>query len=384
MCAQATTQPPELADMAAAVAPELSALAPHGEREGALPQASVAALQRSGLLRLWRPAALGGYECSPLEYAVVAEVIAAADTAAAWLMMGVANTSFDLRLADARFVEEVFAGADDPVLCETFNRPMTAVEGAGGYRVSGATPFASGCRHADWIGHTALCGDRMLLVFHPRGALEIRNDWDSLGMRGTSSNTIVASDVWVATHRAIDLRAPVRNRYFDGPLYRMPEAALTATFPPVSLGALRNALAAAADLAEAKTPFANPSTLKYQYLAQLRYGRSLATYRAARSFFHDTLRAAFEIAEQGLVFSLRDKADLFLACAHALQSCADAVREVARLAGTSSIYKGNPIERAVRDTQVVSQHAFGAEGRFATVAQAYWSAEVDFPLMQMD
>jgi hypothetical protein len=33
---------------------------------------------------------------------------------------------------------------------------------------------------------------------------------------------------------------------------------------------------------------------------------------------------------------------------------------------------------------VIAQHAFGAEGRFATVAQAYWGLDVDFPLLTMD
>jgi hypothetical protein len=67
-----------------------------------------------------------------------------------------------------------------------------------------------------------------------------------------------------------------------------------------------------------------------------------------------------------------------------LQTCAEATRWVARAAGTSAIYQGNAIERALRDTEVIAQHAFGAEGRFATVAQAYWGLDVDFPLLTMD
>ena len=366
------------------VAAELAASSETGEREGKLADASLAALVENGLLRLWRPASLGGHEQSPLEYAVIAEQVARADSAAAWLMMAVANTTFDLRLADERFIDEVFAD-DDAIICETFNKPLTGKAVDGGFRVSGRSPFASGCRQAHWIGHTAVIDGAFLLMFHPADALRIEDDWHVLGMRGTASNTVTAEDVFVPAYRVIDFSAgPACNRYFQGPLYRMPEAILTTTFSPVSLGLLSAALDAARELAQTRQPFASTTTLKHRPLAQQQFGRALAAYRAARDFYHQTLGAAYQRALDGAPFALTDKADLFLACAHVLQTCADGCRLLARTVGTSAIYEGSPVERALRDTEVIAQHAFGAEGRFATVAQAYWDVEVDFPLLAMD
>ena len=67
-----------------------------------------------------------------------------------------------------------------------------------------------------------------------------------------------------------------------------------------------------------------------------------------------------------------------------MQTCADAVRETAKAAGTASIHKGNNIERALRDVEVTSHHAFGSEGRYASVAQAYWGLDVDItPKLKM-
>lgn len=356
-----------------------------GERHGRLAPESVAALKDSGLLRLWRPRTLGGYEIPPGAYAELAEAVARQDTAAAWLMMVNANTTFDLRLASEALLEDMFAADADAVVCETFNRPMQAVAVDGGYTVTGATPFASGCRHADWIGHTALVEDRLLLLFHPADAVDIEDDWDTLGLRGTASNTIRAAERFVPAHRVIEFGAPpAPNRHFGGQLYRLPEAILTATFPPVALGALSAALAAVDRIADDKVPFASRSTLKHRQLAQLHYGRALAAYRASRALLHQELDRAWQrIATDG-VFSRRDKADLFLACAFALQSAADAVSELAMGVGTTGIYRRSPVERAFRDLQVIRHHAFGAEARFATVAQAYWGLDVDFPLLEMD
>lgn len=363
----------------------VAAHADFGEQHGALAAESVAVLKESGLLRLWRPRSLGGYELPPRVYTELAEAVARQDTAAAWLMMVSANTTFDLRLASETLVEEIFAADADAVVCETFNRPMQAVPADGGYAVSGATPFASGCRHADWIGHTALVEDRLLLLFHPADALTIEDDWDTLGLRGTASNTIRADNCFVPAHRVIDFRAsPPRNTHFGGPLYRLPEGILTATFPPVALGALSAALEATDDVAENKVPFASQSTLKHRHLAQMHYGRALAAYRGARALLREALDGAWQQVTANQPFSRRDKADLFLACAFALQSSADAVSELARGVGTTGIYRRSPLERAFRDLQVIRHHAFGAEARFATVAQAYWGLEVDFPLLEMD
>lgn len=369
---------------ARATTAELAKHADHGERAGRLAEPSIDALKRSGMLSLWRPKSLGGHECDPVSYATAAEEIATADSAAGWTMHGVSAMWFDLRLADPEFIEEIVEGAEVPVFAESFNKPQQATPTDGGYVLNGATPFASNCRVADWIGHTALAGDSMLVVYHPRDALGIEDDWDSLGMRGTSSNTVVSKDVFVPQHRAVDFGNPVPNPNFDGALYRMPLGTIPVAVAAVSLGVLRSALDELSRIAENKTPFAASATLKHRALAQLHYGRALSTYRAARGYLHDTLGETFRRAEAGDTFDLRRKADLFLAYAHVLQNCAEAVRLIGKAAGTSAIYKGSPIERAIRDTEVISHHAFGAEGRFASAAQAYWGLDVDFPLLTFD
>ncbi len=356
-----------------------------GETSGRLAPASVAALRGAGMLDMWRPLRLGGHQCDPVEYAIAAEEVAVADTAAAWTMHGVSATWFDLRLGSDELVDEVTASESSPVLAETYNAPMLAEPVSGGFRVSGKTPFASGCVLADWIGHTARDGSRFLLLYHPRGVLEIADDWDSSGMRGTASNRIAACDVFVPQHRVIELSSgPAIGARFEGPLYRMPPAVIPVAVAAVSLGALRGALDAASEIAENKTPFASSATLKNRALAQLHFGRALAMYRSSRAFLHDVLGTGFNRAERGEDFDLRAKADLFLAYAHTIQTCADAVRLLAKAVGTSAVYKGNAVERALRDVEVISHHAFGAEGRFATVAQAYWGVPIDFPMLAMD
>jgi 3-hydroxy-9,10-secoandrosta-1,3,5(10)-triene-9,17-dione monooxygenase len=200
----------------------LSDQSDYGEHATRLPDESVKALKASGMLSLWRPAGLGGHECDPVTAAMATEEIAMADSAAGWMMHGVSAMWFDLRLASPELIEEVVASADVPVFAESYNKPQRAVAADGGFLINGATPFASNCQVADWIGHLAVSDESTLVVYHPRDVLTIDDDWNSLGMRGTSSNTVVSKDVFVPAHRVVDFGDPSPNADFEGALYRLP------------------------------------------------------------------------------------------------------------------------------------------------------------------
>src|SRR5688572_26931425 len=60
-----------LLDRARAVGPVLIEHRDHAEKNGALAEPAVGALHEAGLLKLWRPASLGGFEVDPVTYAIV-------------------------------------------------------------------------------------------------------------------------------------------------------------------------------------------------------------------------------------------------------------------------------------------------------------------------
>jgi len=54
---------------------------------------------------------------------------------------------------------------------------------------------------------------------------------------------------------------------------------------------------------------------------------------------------------------------------------------VADAAGSSVIYTANPLERIVRDMEVLRHHGFTNEQRFGSVAQVMWDAPLDYPVL---
>ncbi len=83
----------------------------------------------------------------------------------------------------------------------------SAEAASGGHRLDGRWVFASGCDYAQWIllGSIAKGGaapeSRMFLV--PMSEVEIVDDWDVLGLRGTGSKSILLKDVMVPLSHSI-------------------------------------------------------------------------------------------------------------------------------------------------------------------------------------
>jgi len=154
-----------------------------------------------------------------------------------------------------------------------------------------------------------------------------------------------------------------------------------ATYVPISLAVAGQALEFLNELARTKTPAAASGLLRERQIAQLKFGKALANFRAARGYFLDSLREAWERAKRGEETTDSQRADLYLAGTHGVQPSAETVRLVADAAGTSAIYERDKLSRLVRDMEVLRHHGFASENRYASVAQQLWGSKLDYPLL---
>ncbi len=352
------------------------------ERCGRLSAATVSALVDAGVARLYLPRTLGGLEVDPLSCAAVTERFADADSAAGWFVMVANAARLMAQYWPEALVEEIFEHPD-VVVAASGNRPFAAEPCAGGVRLTGVNGFVSGCHHARWLLSPVVAEGQTATVLIPMAELEILDSWQVLGMRGTGSNDVRAEDVFVPASRIVPMQAsPCRNRYYaESALYRCPSRILFASYVPVLLKLAQQALDALDALVRDQTPQAEGRKLRDRSLAQVKYGRALATYRAGRGYFLEALEAAWERAQAGAEATSEDKADLYLAGTHAAQSAAQVVRWVADAAGTSVIYEDQPLARIVRDMETLRHHGFVSESRYASVTQVLWGADLDYQLL---
>jgi len=221
------------------------------------------------------------------------------------------------------------------------------------------------------------------MVYLPRESCEVIDTWHVMGMRGTGSNDVAVTDVFVPTARTFPI-APdfTPGSHYRGPLYRFPVIGIVGSnLPPLLLAVARNAIEEVSALAQGKVPVARSTPLRERASAQAKLARAEAALRSGRLLLYDTLSETWQATVAGNAVSLKQKADLLLAMTHAVSSAVKAVELMYRVAGTSGIYTRSPLERYFRDVQVLRHHVFGAETRYETVGQVYFGLPPDFPLV---
>ena len=192
-------------------------LAPHAarvDREAAWPTESIDAIRQSGLLGLLVPTEYGGLGADPWTFCQVVRLLARAcpSTTMIYVMhCGKVRdiTRFAHEPTKRKFLPRVARG--EILFCSSRNEPEASAthgyigelsvslrrEPDGGYRLNCTKFFTSGSSGADYFGvlgrvEGAPAGQDELWVIIPRTApgLEVVEDWDTLGMRGTRSNWV--------------------------------------------------------------------------------------------------------------------------------------------------------------------------------------------------
>jgi alkylation response protein AidB-like acyl-CoA dehydrogenase len=380
-----------LLDTARRLGPLIQEHRDEAEREGRLSRPVLDALHETGLLRMFTPKSLGGLEVDPITRTLIIEEVAAHDTAAAWTLANPLDWAhFCARLPDEG-AEEIYEHGPKVLIAAQFGRPLTAIRVDGGFTVTGRAPFVSNCLDANWIAMTAIVTKgnnspaaeepEVLMVYFPKESCEVIDNWDVLGMRGTGSHDISATDVFVPASRTFPF-VPKFNpgSHYKSPLYQFPLMGVGASnIPPVMFAVARNAVDEVSALAQGKTPVASSTLLRDRATAQSRLAQAEGILRSARLLLYDTMDLAWQATLAEEEISLEQKANLLLAMAHASSSSVQAVELVYKVAGTSGIRTGNPLERSFRDIQMLRHHAFAAETRFETVGQVYLGLPPDFP-----
>jgi alkylation response protein AidB-like acyl-CoA dehydrogenase len=321
------------------------------------------------------------------------EEIAGHDSAAGWTLCNPLDWAhFCARLPDEG-PAEIYSGGANVLIAAQYGRPLAAAPAEGGYRITGRAPFVSNCYDADWISVTAIVanGDQsgeedgrepeVLMVYFPSESCQVIDTWNVLGMRGTGSNDISVTDVFVPKARTFPFVPEFDpGSHYQGPLYRFPLMGVVASsIPPVMLAVARRAIDEVSALAQGKTPVATSRLLRERASAQAKLAKAEAILRSGRLLLYDTLSEAWEATLAGETLSLTQKADLLLATTHAANSATKAVELVYSMAGTSGIHTGSPLDRYFRDIQVLRHHALAADTRYETVGQVYLGLPPDLP-----
>lgn len=373
----------EYVERARALAPLLADAADEIEEGRQLPPRVVEALIGGGFFKLLLPRSMGGGELHPLTYVQVLEELARAEPSTAWCLGQNSGCSMSAAYLDPAIAREVF-GPPRGILAwgpDIVNSGRgVAVEG--GFRVTGRWGFATGSRHATWLGaHVPVFEEDgsprlnpngrpfVRTVLFPKSSAEIIDNWQVIGLRGTGSDSYAVEDLFVPDAYTCSRDNPAERRE-GGLLYKFTSGMIYAMgFSNVSLGIARGALDAFIELAHDKVPRGARNTLRHNNVIQSQVAQCEARLRSCRAFIHQALEDMWEAAERSGDFLPEHHPRLRLAATWAIQQSREVVAQVYSAAGATAVFTQNPFERRLRDMHAGSQQGQGRPVHFETVGQ---------------
>ncbi|WP_431813981.1 acyl-CoA dehydrogenase family protein [Kocuria sp. cx-455] len=323
-----------------------------------VPKDFVTLLKRAGIYRASTPEQFGGEPMSPPEFLERIERISTVDPSTGW----VASFGSSLVYFSALPIESqraIYAGGPD--ICYAGGLfPMQEAERVdGGYICTGVWQFASGCRGADILGVGLVGGEetqgKPLTALVDPNDVEIVENWNVAGMRGTGSHAIKVNGLFVPESRTF-VRGGDSN--IDEPLNRYPALAYAAqVLSVVALGAARGALDYCHEAGGTKTSIVGGGAKALRASYQESLARAEAKLGAARAFFYEATRAVWAQSLVDQDISKQDTARLRLATTHAAHQAREVILTAFDLAGTGAIYESHPLQRYLQDGLVPAQHA---------------------------
>lgn len=362
------------------LAPRIAATANDIERIRRVPPDLLDALHAAGFYRMFIPRRYGGGEAHPLAFMRTVQALARADASVAWNIGQNAVCAIVSAYLEPEVAQAVFGDSRAVLAWGPATGPARAVACEGGYRVSGRWSFASGMRHATWLGPQCPVFEadgsprrderwRKRLFLVPASAARIEDVWDVIGLRGTASDAFSVDELFVPEGYSVHRETTAENRE-PGWLYCFSIHNLfSCGFAAIALGVAQAMLDAFIELASHKVARGMSAALRENAVVQAGVARARAKLESAEAYLMhsvgeicDAVRATHEV-------TLAQRMRIRLCSTHAIHAAREAGEFAYEAAGATAVFASQPFERRFRDLHAMCQQLQGRASHFETVGQ---------------
>jgi indole-3-acetate monooxygenase len=358
----------EVLSRIAALAPMIERLAPDTEQTRRQPTELVNALKSAGVHGMLVPRRYGGLELDPWSAFQAVIALSRLDGSVGWNAGAGQIAALIPFMTSPDLCEQIFQDGNTPIIAGSGQPVGTAERVPGGWRVTGAWPFASGCQNADWM--LAACvmmeggspietpegpGPMVRGFLMPAERWEIRDTWHTLGLRGTGSHHIALTDELVPDANFFEF--PFGTPFAPDRIFaRFPRIFIMA-HAAVAVGIAEGAIMDLVELAKAgvrqlfmTTPLIETERFK-EGLARLD-----AELMAARALLEAQLTSVWQSPAQVTVTDLTGVAEQLQAAIWVAAACVRVVEGCFELAGSRAVYESSSLQRRMRDVRAMAQH----------------------------
>jgi indole-3-acetate monooxygenase len=350
------------------------------EQTRRIPEPLLTELHDARLFRMLLPLSVGGDEIDPATYVKAVETVSSFDGSVGWCLSIANSISLIAPYLDHDIAREIFGPPRSTCAWGPPN-DCTAKAVPGGYRVTGQWSFASGCRHSSWMGAHGCVVETdgslrlnrfgrptILTWLFPTEQATLIDTWDTIGLRGTASDSYRVDDLFVS-EEFTSTREDPELRIEPGRLYAFPQQTLYSVgIASVALGLARGMLDAFIELACRKTP-RGMVRLADSGVVQAEIAKCEVRLGAARGYLLDTLDAIYEAADSNAPIDIPARGRVRLAGTHAISTAVAVADYTYKTAGVDAIFPGSPFMRRFRDIHTVSQQIQSRDVHYETCGQ---------------
>lgn len=322
-------------------------------------------MKETQLSRLMLPKKYGGPQIDLKTFAQVVRKVANYNISAAWLAyLYPLHNMLPAYLPPAGRDEVVNQGG---LICDIFAALGKAEIDGDGYRISGKWNFVSGVLFSDWVGVGVMITfpgkskPEFCLPIVRKSEIQVVNNWDTFGLRGSGSNQVIADNVYVPMERILRLEAaestrrpPEEDYDKEYPYYHVPfYPAFYLGFPYMALGGAERILAEFKKLTENRVRLMDGVRESESPRSQRVLAEMTTEFHAAEGLLDQYVRLLENYEQNGASTS---PAEFFAIRTKAIKMCTDiAVRALLTLGG-GALYKGGTMELFLRDIIAVATH----------------------------
>lgn len=373
MMNSAIKQEKSVVELATSLIPTLRQRAEQTEQIRRIPEETIKDLKEHGLFTILRPIRYGGQQLDMRTYSEAIVEISRGCASTGWVVSLCAIR--ELMVAESfseKAHDEIFGQNPEDVLFAGVYEPRKCVveKVDGGYLIKeGYWMFCSGSLHATWgyfgfpiYNEKGEMIDQKLMTV-PFKEMEINDDWKTLGLRGTGSNSVKMQNVFVPDHRVTSFNDALDGNFQSKHLREIP-LYHSALFPGLilslglpGLGLLKHAL----DIFKESLPFRKATHMGVEYVKDAASTHALlaeATLKVdtAEHYFYQLAEEIDRWANKKTYMDRPSRVKALADIGYANKLLKEALDLLLAGSGSGFVYDGHPMQRIIRDFLTLHSH----------------------------
>ncbi len=273
---------------------------------------------------------------------------------------------------------ELFSGSSPLFLAGVFEPRGIGRPHGERFRISGRWRFATGVHLADWFCASAAVaarsGQEVRHFIVPRRAVTVHSNWDVVGLCGTGSDDVELESVEVEPRLSFTLDdSPWPEEAFWHVSFFTVTASLMAA---AVLGMARRGLEAVLAKGD-RSGSRGLSRFGQNQCLEVEVATAEAAIRAGRAFVRECMHEIEVETQKGKRPSEEQRARLWLAAIHTVNSCGQALDLLFSGEGASGIRRDSALQRSWRDVRAAGKHVVVARQRLEAIGRVLLGAPAD-------